>query len=164
MDSPRPWFHEPMVWLVWGLPFATVIAGISTLVVAIQSGGSDQVIDQVSRMAQVQQTDVAADREARRLGLSASLVKSEHDVVVELGGHWPSDQALELRLSHPTDADQDHRLVLNPAGGRWSAALSADRSIAWQVQLGDRDGRWRLDGSLDTTHRFATLTPRFNDG
>ncbi|MBD8527337.1 FixH family protein [Pseudomarimonas arenosa] len=164
MSATRPWFQEPMVYLVWGVPLATVIAGLSTLAIAIQAGGSDQVIDQVSRMAQVQQTDVSADHEARRLGLSASLVVSERDVVVELGGRWPTDQPLSLRLSHPTDAAQDHQLSLQPLDGRWTTAAVIDPHIAWQIQLADQAGRWRLDGELNKSRGFATLTPRFSDG
>jgi hypothetical protein len=34
----RPWYREPMVWLVIGIPLAAVIGGLVTLGLAIQGG------------------------------------------------------------------------------------------------------------------------------
>ena len=70
---PRPWFREPLVWLVIGLPAMVVVAGVWTLVVAARAGGADSVPDTVRRTAQVQQADLGPDREAARLGLEAEL-------------------------------------------------------------------------------------------
>ena len=47
MNDPReparkrsPW-REPMVWLVIGLPLASVVAGVGLVIVASRSGSSD---------------------------------------------------------------------------------------------------------------------------
>ncbi len=34
----RPWYREPMVWLVIGIPLAAVIGGLVTLGLAIRGG------------------------------------------------------------------------------------------------------------------------------
>ena len=34
----RPWYSEPMVWLVIGIPLAAVIGGLVTLGLAIRGG------------------------------------------------------------------------------------------------------------------------------
>ncbi|TAK53620.1 MAG: hypothetical protein EPO25_09960 [Gammaproteobacteria bacterium] len=34
----RPWYREPMVWLVIAIPFAAVIGGLVTLGLAIRGG------------------------------------------------------------------------------------------------------------------------------
>jgi uncharacterized protein len=34
--SDRPWWREPMMWLVLGGPAAVVVAGIATAVIAVQ--------------------------------------------------------------------------------------------------------------------------------
>ena len=39
----RPWWREPMVWLVIGGPAVVVVAGITTAVIAIR--GADPVLD-----------------------------------------------------------------------------------------------------------------------
>ena len=41
----RPAWREPMVWLVTALPAAVLVAGISTLVIAIRAGGDDALPD-----------------------------------------------------------------------------------------------------------------------
>ena len=72
-DSTRPSGPRsggPLLWLVVLIPLATVVAGIGTVVIATRTGSTDAVIDPVRRTAQVQDSDLRADREAARLGLS----------------------------------------------------------------------------------------------
>lgn len=42
-SESRPWWREPMVWLVIGGPAVVVVAGITTAVIAIR--GADPVLD-----------------------------------------------------------------------------------------------------------------------
>ena len=41
MGGQRPPWREPMLWLVAGLPVASVVAGFALLIVASRSGSSD---------------------------------------------------------------------------------------------------------------------------
>lgn len=34
-EKPTPWYREPWMWLVFGLPATVVIAGIVTLIIAV---------------------------------------------------------------------------------------------------------------------------------
>jgi len=43
---PRPWWREPMLWLVLGGPLAVVVAAIVTAVIAVR--GSDPVLSRSS--------------------------------------------------------------------------------------------------------------------
>jgi hypothetical protein len=45
-ELPRPWWREPMLWLVLGGPLAVVVAGIVTAVIAVR--GSDPVLSRSS--------------------------------------------------------------------------------------------------------------------
>lgn len=45
-EPPRPWWREPMLWLVLGGPLAVVVAGIVTAVIAVR--GSDPVLSRSS--------------------------------------------------------------------------------------------------------------------
>lgn len=59
VPTQRPWWREPLVWMVIGGPLAVVVAGIATLVIAVknpdpvlqerQSGSSAQVAVQKGR-------------------------------------------------------------------------------------------------------------------
>lgn len=42
-SEKRPWWREPMVWLVIGGPAIVVVAGITTAVIAVR--GADPVLD-----------------------------------------------------------------------------------------------------------------------
>lgn len=40
--TPRPWWREPMLWLVLGGPLAVVLAALATAVIAVR--GADPVL------------------------------------------------------------------------------------------------------------------------
>lgn len=37
VPTRRPWWREPLVWMVVGFPMVAVVAGITTLVIAIRN-------------------------------------------------------------------------------------------------------------------------------
>ena len=78
-DSKRPWWREPMVWLIAGLPLAAVVAGITTVVIASRNADSLVKEGYVKEGMTVQGTQ-EQDRAAVRL----------HDApaAVELKGCW----------------------------------------------------------------------------
>lgn len=137
----RPTLKSPVMLVLIGLPVATLAAGFATLAI-IGRGGLDTVGDPVRRTAQVQQVDLAADAEARRLGLGGR---------VALDGPWTRvvvpgiDAASELRLllEHPLDAAKDAEVVLMPTTGEWQAP-AFDANVGWRVALVPADGAWRL--------------------
>ena len=63
MDE-RPFLREPMVWLMLGLPLASVVAGVGLLVAAVRSGGADEVTDVVQGTAQIQVSTLGPDARA----------------------------------------------------------------------------------------------------
>ena len=76
-------WREPMVWLVFGLPALVVVAGISTLVIAIKYRDGGEVTDQVQRTAQIQQTDYSPDARAGEMGLRVLLREQSTQFDVE---------------------------------------------------------------------------------
>lgn len=162
--APRRWYREPMMWLVIGVPALSVVVGISTLVIAIRAGGLDAATDPVARMAQVQQTDLQADRGALRRGLSASLQRDADRISVQVLGSIDLTQPLRLRFIHPARASDDREVELHWQHDRWSASLSLPESPLWNLSLQPTDGSWRLDGELAAGRPHAVLTPRFSDG
>lgn len=152
--------REPMLWLVVGLPAAVVVAGIATLVIALRSGGSDAIPDDVRRTAQVQVADLGADARARDLRLSALVrVDGEALEVLPVSGTLPRQSPLTLRLQHPTQAAEDIELVLKPAGSGWRARHALDGSHDWRLELSPADRDWRLRGRLPAGILAARLDP-----
>lgn len=55
---PRPWWREPMMWLVVGGPLVVVVSAIVTAVIAVR--GADPVIDTRGEPTAVQSRNHAA--------------------------------------------------------------------------------------------------------
>lgn len=155
---------EPMVLLVWGLPAVVVVAGFITLAIAIRAGDLDASSDAVRRMAQVQQTDLAADQAALRRGLSASLRVEDGSVRLQLLGTVDEGAALSLRFEHPADSALDQQLALSRDGDTWHGELSLPAADHWRLVLTSADASWRLDGELRGSQGIAVLVPRFGHG
>ena len=160
MSDSRPPWREPMLWLVVGLPLASVIAGIALVVIASRSGSDDPVADPVRRTAQIQVADLGPDARAQQLHLSA-IVRTDASIiqVLPVSGEFVRDAPLRLALHHPTRADADLALVLQPGELGWQIDAKNDGTHDWSVQLSPMDGSWRLQGRLPRGQRAAHLKP-----
>jgi hypothetical protein len=158
--TARAAYREPMLWLVIGLPAASVVAGILLVVAAVRSGGADEIGDEVQRHAQVQVSELAPDELAQRMRLSVLLRVQDGVVeVLPVSGAMPRTQSLVLSLSHPTHAAQDLRLVLAPSGTGWRLSAPVPEGHDWLARLGPVDGRWRLLGRLESGVHAVLLAP-----
>jgi hypothetical protein len=158
----RPRGAGAILWLVVLIPLATVVAGVSTVVLSVRSGSTDAVIDPVTRTAQVQDRDLRGDRRANDLGLSASgrIDAGTGAVRIALAGELDAAQALTLTLAHPTRGSLDARIDLVAAGdGRWLGRLDVDRSHDWNLLLTASPAGWRLVGRLDAGAAGFSLAP-----
>lgn len=152
--------REPMMWLVIGLPLVAIIAGITMVVVATKSGGSDQVIDTVKRTAQVQETELGPDERAQSLRLSAVLRTGKGMIeLLPVNGDFHRDEPLTLVLSHPSDAMQDVTVPLLPSELGWRADVELAQDHDWLLRLTPVDGQWRLRGRLPAGQQAAHLGP-----
>jgi len=159
MKIPRL-FHHPMLWLVFGLPAASMVAGIGLVVAAVRSGGGDVAIDQVQRMAQVQMTELGPDQRATALHLSAVLQVQDGGLeVFPASGDFARDQALTLRLVHPSDGALDRTEQLLPSALGWQVPGEFANDHDWLLQLAPADGQWRVHGRLGARQQAAHLRP-----
>ena len=155
----------PLLWLVLAIPAATIVAGITTLVVSLRTGSIDAVIDPVTRTAQVQDRELAADQQALVLGLhgSGSYQADTGAIAVELAGDYSGLDAgagLQLAVLHPARGSLDHRVPLAAAGnGRWLGRVQFDIGHDWNLQLGDAEGHWRLVGRITANEPEFELRP-----
>lgn len=157
--------RNPVLWLVIGLPIASVIAGVGLVVIALESGSTDAVIDTVERTAQIQVTELAPDARARELKLSAVLRVDRRNIeLLPVDGGFGEgavgrDRPLTLTLSHPTEATQDRTLQLQPSELGWRAPVQLPLDHDWLLQLTPSDGSWRLRGRLHAGQLAAYLGP-----
>jgi hypothetical protein len=149
---------NPVVWLVVGIPAATVIAGIWTLMLAAGDSATDAHPDQVRRMAQVQQASTDADETAAREGLAARVQVGRDHVLVSVAP-TAGTRAPVLMLRHPIESSLDRALTLSPFPGGWRADESLAAAHGWQLQLVAADGRWRLVGRYRPGDTELVLRP-----
>lgn len=162
----RPWYREPMAWLVVGLPAIVVGAAIATLVIAIRAGGTDAWPAQVRRTAQVQVEDLAADRAAIAMGISGTLaIDADTGAVrVTLDNAPASTVQVRLDLIHPARAEGDVQLTLVRSGEAFLGRLDVSATQVWSVQASDAEGAWRVAGRFEPGLGEVALAPALSEG
>ncbi len=160
-NRERPWFREPMLWLVILLPAAAVVAALSSVVIAFVTRDA-VVADEYRKEGLAINRDPTRDLAAQRLGVGAQLSFAAGAVSVRLDpGTAPPPAQLVLLLSHATRADQD-RLVQLTAGpnGSYSAALAPLAPGHWYLEVSPADRTWRLTGEFTDVPGTLTLRSR----
>ena len=165
MTQTRPYWREPMVWLVAGLPIASILASIALIVAAVRSGGADTVTDQVQRVAQIQTTDLGPDERAAQRKLSVVFrVDAKGVEIIPVTGDFARTEALELRLIHPSQAAQDRALRIPPGGQGWRLdAVDLDATHDWKLELASPGEHWRIKGRLPAHQLAARLAPALKE-
>jgi hypothetical protein len=109
-EDTEPWYRQFWPWFIIALPASAVVAGLYTLWIAMQTTDS-LVVQSDDGMNVVTERNLAAENEAERLEMSASIeIQMETGaVVVTLLSVASIDPAssLELRMRHPTMASRD---------------------------------------------------------
>lgn len=161
MDKPKqPFWKTPIMWLVIGLPLLSVVAGVSLVIIASRSGGTDVVDQDVRRVSQIQTADLGPDAQARNLGLSAVLRADEGVVeVIPATGQFALDAPLRVVLQHPSRGSEDLTLDLAPSDTGWRLQRELDHEHDWIVELTPADGSWRLHGRLPRQQFATRLAP-----
>lgn len=163
MSSPQPQraHRVPVLWLVAGLPLATVAAGFATLFIALD--GPDATLpDSALRTAQVQTRDLAPDVAALVAGITGELRARRKAGEFELTIANAGQRALiRLTLRHPGDAMLDRELVLRRIGeDRFVGRGPPLAAGSWNLELRPLGGGWLLVGRLPRDVAVAALASR----
>jgi hypothetical protein len=150
MTDIRPWYREPLVWLIIAFPLTAVIGGIATYIIADRTKDGLVVDDYYKQGKEINRT-LARDVAAAQLGLHGALTldASAHAVVLHLQAKSAQSlpPAITLRWLHATRAGLDLSQTLQrQKDGRYRAVFPVLNPGHWYVQLEAQD--WRLQGSL----------------
>ena len=117
MTEKKSIWRMPIMWLVVGLPLASIVAGVGLVITAVNTGGTDSVTDKVDRVSQIQTTDLGPDSQAQALKLSA-IVRIDAGMVevLPVTGEFKRNAPLRLSLEHPLQAQEDRVLVALDVG------------------------------------------------
>jgi len=149
VETKQKWYREPWPWALFGIPAATMIAGVITISLAIRSEDGLVADDYYKQGLAINQT-LARDDSAKRLGLHASVSLEDGRlllyVICNPGVVLPS--SLRMHWAHPTHSGSDQVLILNKDGDRYAIALPQMPAGRWNVSVEDLQGDWRIVGSL----------------
>lgn len=146
IEGKRLWYQEPMVWMVIGIPLASVIMGVIMITLAFHDRDGLVVDDYYKEGLEINRT-LERDARARELGLTADVrfETAGNRVSLSLSG-GPSFRApAEIRLAfyHATREDEDRVLSLRrDTAGMYSALMPVLRAGRWYVSAETPD--WRL--------------------
>ncbi len=147
---------EPMVWLMFGIPLITVVAGFYTLHIASLAKATDEMNMPVTRVLQIQEADLSADKLAAKENITARLDVSNGQWVVSSSNKFVGTQ-LMLGLQHPIDKTQDIQLVLERQGNNFVSKHAVTKAHDWLLQLSDMNSQWRVVGRLHRQDNTADL-------
>jgi len=155
-EDTQPWYRQFWPWFLISIPAATVVAGIITLNLAMDSNDG-LVSDDYYKEGLAIHKDAARAQMARDLGLLANLQYDPDAGTVEVtlnDAAIGSIDTLMLNLVHPTRANRDQHLEMKGDGhGRYLAKVAALEPANWRLSIEPPSSNWRLSGrlSLPTT-------------
>lgn len=146
--TPPPWYKQGWPWFLISFPAIAVVAGIATLVIAINTFDGMVVDDYYKEGRAIVQTMERAEH-AKELGLKAHLVVRSDSIRIELDALDTSNlpERLLLTVSHPTRGGMDQELVVEGAGGVYQTALAPLSTGRWLFLLEDESRSWRMNGA-----------------
>jgi hypothetical protein len=156
----QPWHREPWPWILLSLPLGAVVAGIITLVIAIDNEDGLVAQDYYKRGLEINRV-LEKETRAGALGVRAELVFADAGIGASLSQPRPPAPALTLRFVHPTRSGEDRQLTLALApDGVYRAERPALAAGRWLVQLEDGQRGWRLTGVWRTEDAVLALSPQ----
>ena len=154
VTAGRPWYREPWVWLVIGVPASAVIAGIVMLIIAIVSFDGLVADDYYKRGLEINQ-DLRREQAAAAVGLTASIERGDGRLIVTLEASDPDfdyPDMVEVGLYHATRNGIDQRvLAYYLEERRYAAAIPELAPGRWNVGVSTPD--WRVVTSTWSTTR-----------
>ncbi|QDF96558.1 nitrogen fixation protein FixH [Azoarcus sp. DD4] len=147
--NPVPWYKQGWPWFLIALPGTAIIAGVITLVIAINSWDGLVVDDYYKEGKAFVQTIERTER-ARTLGLKARLQIRTDSIRIELSSAVNAaavPATIHLTVSHPTRGGLDQQIRLSGRDGVFEGAMAPLSTGRWLFQIEDEPREWRMNGA-----------------
>lgn len=147
----------PWHWLIFLPVLASVVAGLTTLAIAIKHGDKP-LPETVTRTGPVQYGEHIGVTQARERGIQGQAVidPASHGLVLNLSGK-DLPQTLILRLWHPTETSRDLMLPLTRGDDGSYRGVWPDGAGELTPLLTAPDQGWELPGSVDPANGLALV-------
>jgi hypothetical protein len=152
LTPPPIWYKQFWPWFLIFFPATAVVAGIATIILAVQSNDGLVNDDYYKAGLAINQT-LELKQKAHELNLSANVNwdKLTQTITLNLKGNLSKlPSRLTLELAHATQANHDQiiTLYLAPDKKSYTGRIEKDRSGNWIIILKPNDKKWRINGRV----------------
>ena len=148
---PVPWYRQLWPWLLMLMPATALVGGVITFWLAATTNNS-LVVDDYYREGRAINMQLARDRAAESLGLSATLSRVPGGAELRLSGAPGTalPPFVTVQVLHATRSELDRTLTLAASGGGLYRSQQQELPLdgRWNVLIEDPDRQWRLTGSV----------------
>lgn len=144
------WYRQFWPWFIIFFPVLAIVAGIITLIIAINSP-NPVVEDDYYKAGLAINRSIEREKLALTLGLRANLTypQGAEELVVELLGDVAPPELLSVLFSHPTKVIWDRRATLSRLNGHsYSGPLELPKGGNWDVAIEGGERSWMLKGRV----------------
>lgn len=148
LDS-EPWFKQFWPWVLIALPLASVIAGLSTLFIAVQNQDA-LIVEKWQKDGKAIYADNSRMEVASRLGLSGKLSFDSLTGEVFLNLHSENEQFIPpefllVKIVHPTLVSRDQKIKLSAINlNRYRGQLDMALDIHKVIYISDEKDSWQI--------------------
>jgi len=154
-----PWYRQFWPWFLMALPASAVIAGITTVIIAMQTEDT-LVSDDYYKDGLAINQDLKRENIARSMGLQALIhINLQGDLRLTMSANqplpaWP---AIQISLSHPTQASKDITYTaLIDRQGNYVVPQTSIHAGRWYIKLEAPGQGWRLNGVIRVQQQGST--------
>lgn len=150
LPASKPWYRQPLVWMLIAFPLSAVIGGITTFVLAVESDDGLVKDDYYAQGKQINRV-LARDHAAAALGLHGHVNFDlvSNTVTVQLSSRTSAElpEHIRMELLHATRAGFDRSIDLQrTANNSYFALVPALAEGHWIIQLST--DTWRVNADM----------------
>ena len=156
--------RNPVLWIVCLLPASAVVAGLTTLGIALRE--ADRPLPQAYHWEGVNlDRDFATARAAAARHIAVEFGARNGECTAVVSGEAGDAPALTLMLTNSNDPDLDLTLrLVRTAAGDYRSACAAIPQGHWRIAIQDEAATWSLRAELDGGMARQILRARSPEG
>lgn len=156
-----PWYKEPWAWLVFFLPLSAVIAGITTLFIAL-SDPDDLVVGDYYKKGKAINLEITKIKQAQKLGIAFELKFHDGELIIKPTGIEKKFPLLNVNFYHPTLEEKDFYLAMTPDGsGNFRQKIEQNVKGKWRMTISPFENNWKVQNVITLPQSdFIEIKPR----
>lgn len=144
-DKQKPWYKQFWPWFLIALPLSSVIAGVTTVIIAANTTDS-MVVDDYYKDGLAINESLAKKNKAKEMKVQARLEFDEQRIRVQVSAKDDIKDSLFLNFQHATLSERDFRLALKKdAKGNYYSELDKDLAGSWFISLFPYQRGWEVE-------------------